>query len=269
MNGTPSRPVCFALALLLAFAWQTVAFGAEPNTGLPTTAAPIRIAIFDDEGCGRTSAATVEQCFVGLDEFATQRVDAADIRDGALERFDLLVHPGGSGSKQAATLGDVGRENVRRFVAEGGGYMGICAGAYLASADYTWSLHLLNAKVIDRQHWARGTGDVTIRLSPAGQRLLESEELVTVYYGQGPLLGPAGRDDLPTYETLAVFETEIAKKGAPSGVMKGTTAAAAAPYEQGRVFCFSPHPEKSAELKGFIVRAARWTAGQKVAAAAQ
>ena len=142
--------------------------------------------------------------------------------------------------------------------------MGICAGAYLASADYDWSLHILDAKVLDRKHWARGTGDVEMKLDADACKLLGCERSqVTVYYGQGPLLAPGGKDEIPDYDELAVYETEIAKNGAPEGVMKGTTAAATGKFGQGRVFCFSPHPEKTVGLEHFIPAAVRWTAGKR------
>ena len=174
----------------------------------------------------------------------------------------MLVQPGGSGSKQAEALKPEGREAIKEFVRGGGGYVGICAGAYLASADYTWSLHILNAKVIDRQHWARGTGEVKVRMSAEGQRLFGvKDEVVSVFYGQGPLLAAAEQADLPAYETLGTYETEIAERGAPSGVMKGTTAFAAAEFGKGRVVCLSPHPERSAGLDGIIRRAVGWAAG--------
>lgn len=223
---------------------------------------PIRVAIYDDTGGGGAGPGNIERCLAGADAFVTQRVTAEQIRAGVLERFDVLVQPGGSGSRQAATLGGEGRQIVRTFVADGGGYLGICAGAYLASADYTWSLGLLDARVVDRQHWARGTGEVQVRLSPAGRQLLGAqEEIVTIYYGQGPLLAPAGNDEIPDYDPLAVYETEIAKKGAPTGVMKGTTAAARGTFGSGRVFCYSPHPEKTEGLDGYIRQAVRWAAG--------
>jgi len=37
--------------------------------------------------------------------------------------------------------------------------------------------------------------------------------------------------------------------------MRGTTAIARAPFGEGRVICFSPHPEKTAGLEGMIARA--------------
>ena len=240
--------------------------GARAET--PTTAKPpIRVVIFNDLGGGDEGPKNLERCLAGP-EFTTKRVKGSDIRDGALNDADVLIHPGGSGSKQAAALGELGRERVRRFVENGGGYVGICAGAYLATTDYTWSLGILDAKVIDRAHWARGTGNVELKLSNAGCSFFpvakdsKAKDVVTVYYGQGPLLAPGGRDEVPDYEELAAYQTEIAKKGAPTGVMKGTTAAALGKFGHGRVFCFSPHPEKTEGLDGFVRSAVTW-AGRK------
>lgn len=196
--------------------------------------------------------------------FKTYRITPEEIRDGRLKSFDVLIMPGGSGSKQAEKLGEEGREIVKQFVRDGGGYMGICAGSYLASSDYTWSLHLLNAKVFDRAHWARGTGQVKLSLSPTARDLLKhDEENVEVYYGQGPLLIPDDKADLPAFETLASYESEIAKKGAPSGVMIGTTAIARAPYGEGRVICFSPHCEVTGGPNHMISAAVLWACKQE------
>lgn len=226
------------------------------------TTSPLRVVIFDDMGGGGAGPQNLERCLAGA-EFAVERVKGEDIRAGVLQRADVLIQPGGSGSKQAATLGEQGRANIRAFVEGGGGYVGICAGAYLATTDYPWSLGILDAKVIDRAHWARGTGDVELKLSPQGCRFFAAAgEKVTCYYAQGPLLAPGGRDDVPDYEELAEFKTEIAKNGAPEGVMQGTTAAALGTFGAGRVFCFSPHPEKTDGLHHFIRAAVLWS-GQR------
>jgi glutamine amidotransferase-like uncharacterized protein len=193
--------------------------------------------------------------------FACERVSAQDIRDGKLDQFDVLIQPGGSGSKQAAALEKEGRQRIRNFVEAGGGYIGICAGAYLATAHYDWSLGILDAHVVDREHWARGYGDVEIKMQNSGKEALAAEgPVVTIRYHQGPLLAPAKKDDIPDYEELATYQTEIAKNGAKPGVMKGTTAVARGQFGKGRVICFSPHPEKTEGLEVFVESAARWAA---------
>lgn len=253
-------------ALGLVCLLASVAAFAEPPAAAktPATRPLIRVLIYDDAGGGGAGYTNVSKCLAASSQkqFTFARVTAEEIRAGKLKDADVLVQPGGSGSKQAETLKPEGREAIRQFVNRGGGYVGVCAGAYLASADYTWSLHILNAKVIDRQHWARGNGDVKVRMSEEGKRLLGvGDDVVTALYAQGPLLAPADKPELPAYQTLGTFETEIAEKDAPAGVMKGTTAFAAAPFGKGHVVCLSPHPERSAGLDGIIRRAVGYAAG--------
>ena len=223
---------------------------------------PVRVAIFQDEGTGKSAKklTTALESLKGA-TFEVQQISAKQIRDGELSGVDVLIHPGGSGSKQGIALGKEGRETVRTFVQNGGGYLGICAGAYLATNDYSWSLNLIDAKVLDRLHWARGTGEVKLQLSPAGSELFRREgDELTLYYGQGPLLARREWDDpaVPNYESLAIFATEIAKKGAPRGVMVGTSAAVRSQFGQGRVFCFSPHPESTKGQHDLIPLAVQW-----------
>lgn len=93
--------------------------------------------------------------------------------------------------------------------------------------DYSWSLNLIDAKVVDRLHWARGTGKVKVKLSPAGSNFFgRNNSELEIYYGQGPLLARREWDDenVPDYQSLAIYDSEIAKNGAPRGVMKGTSA---------------------------------------------
>lgn len=223
----------------------------------------LHIGVYSDVGAGR-SLNDLLRAIRRMDDTYIHQLTAEDIRSGALAELDLLVHPGGSGSKQARQLGEEGRERVRQFVNSGGGYIGICAGAYLASADYSWSLNLLDAKVLDRKHWARGMGTVDIRLTDTGSHLFENKTpRLQIFYGQGPLLAPADNPDIPDYEPLAVYKSEIAKNGAPKGVMPGTTAIARGRFGQGQVFCFSPHPEKTNGLEPMVHRAAEFVRRKK------
>lgn len=252
------KMIRFAVALVALFC-GTVGGTVVGDDTVATS--PIRVAIYLDGGSGHPAPENCEKCLPKLKGFATQRVTAQDVRDGKLRDFDVLIQPGGSGSKQAATLGPEGREAIRKFVDRGCGYIGICAGSYLASADYDWSLHILDAKVLDRKHWARGVGDVQMKMQGKGREELAAREpVVTIRYAQGPLLAPAGKDDIPDYEELATFETEIAKNGAPEGVMRGTTAIARGTFGRGRVVCFSPHPEKTDGLESLVESAVRWAA---------
>jgi len=246
------------------FGLASLGAGVEPGEKAAQPA-PIRVACFDIAGTGDSgiSARNMRKCLDPSPDFTFKTVTADELRKGALSKIDVLICPGGSGSKQAEALAAEGCKAIREFVQRGGGYVGFCAGAYLAAANYSWSLGLLNATVVDRAHWARGTGNGTLKMTPEGKRLLgATDEIVTCYYGQGPLLAPGGSTNVPAYQVLATYNSEMAKKGAPTGVMIGTTAIAVGTYGQGRVFCFSPHPEKTKGLEDYVRRAVRWAAGK-------
>ena len=204
---------------------------------------PVRVAIYDASPEVSKGPRNLLRFLTAENGFSTHRVTAAEIRGGCLDEVDVLIMPGGSGSKQAGQLAEEGRQKIREFVRGGGGYVGICAGSYLATTHYDWSLGLINAQVWDRAHWARGGGDVALRISDAGWRLLCRGGSVVVHYNQGPLLVPDDKAGLPGYEVLAVFETEIAEKGATDGVMTGTHAIIRSTFGEVLVICYSPHPE--------------------------
>jgi hypothetical protein len=223
---------------------------------------PVRIAVFQGEGVGVSSVKLIAALENAKNrDFAILRITADEVRDGKLSNVDVLVHPGGSGSKQGEALGEEGRKAVREFVRDGGGFLGVCAGAYLATNDYSWSLNLIDAKVVDRRHWARGNGTVKIRLAPTASTFFGLDrDTLEIHYAQGPLLARREWDDedVPDYQSLAIFDSEIAENGAPRGVMQGTSAVVRARYAAGRVFCFSPHPELTEGLEHLIPVAANW-----------
>jgi len=258
------RLICHACLWLAAQPLVAAGEEASPGNSSNTVAArPVKVAVFHDAGVSPKVSVLLDVLKQHADVEAVE-FNGEEIRAGRLAGFDIALFPGGSGSGEAKALDVAGREQVRSFVEAGGGFLGICAGAYLASADYDWSLHLLDAKVLDRKHWARGSGNVEVSLTAAGSKLLGAEsDRATILYWQGPLLAPAGKPDIPDYEVLGTFATEIAKNGAPSGVMVGTTAIARGSYGKGRVFCFSPHPERSDGVQKFVRRAILWTAGRE------
>lgn len=227
----------------------------------PRDPGSVRVAVYADEGSPKAPE-LIEGCLGGLpDKFHMERVTAEQIRQGVLVNFDVLAQGGGRASLQAQALGDEGKEKIREFLRKGGGYVGICAGAYLAASDRPFYLRIINARVVDREHWARGGGDVQIRFTDEGKLDLRQESPeVQIRYNQGPLLARDSQPDLPSYTELAVYETEIAEKGAPQGVMKGTSAMISAPFGNGRVFLSSPHPERTPGLESILQSAVLWVA---------
>lgn len=65
--------------------------------------------------------------------------DADMIIGGALSMVDLLIMPGGADLYYCEKLNGEGNDEIRTFVENGGGYLGICAGAYYACTQLDWN----------------------------------------------------------------------------------------------------------------------------------
>lgn len=222
----------------------------------------VRVALYDDAGAfGKGVPRITEQLGKAKDVKLTI-VKGPEIAGGILKDFDVVIFSGGSGSKQAAGIGEKGREEVQKFVREGGGYIGICGGAYLACSGFSWGLGILNAKTVSSK-WMRGRAEVQIEVTPEGQKITSiPARQQEIHYANGPIIKPGEREDLPAYQPLAIFRSEVAENDSPKGAMVNSPAWARAAYGKGRVFMSSPHPEQTEGMEKFIENAVRWAAGR-------
>jgi hypothetical protein len=224
----------------------------------PPASGQTRVALYDAGGSTGQGVPRVLEILGHEKHLDVACVGPADIAEGALSQFEVVIFTGGSGSAQSAALGKASRARVRQFVEQGGGYIGICAGMYLACHGFSWGLDILDAKTVSPL-WRRGTGLVKIELTDSGRDILGSlPGMFTCRYANGPIVQPAGADTLPDYEVLGVFRSELAENGAPPKVMINSPAIVAGQCGQGRVLCFSSHPEQSKDLESFIPRAVAW-----------
>ena len=245
-----------ALVLTGCFAW---AASAEPPAR-QTPAGQLGVAVYEGAGAAGKGVPRVLALLGSATNVSVTRVSPKDIQAGVLKRFQVVVFTGGSGSGQARALEHAGCKEVKEFVQQGGGYVGICAGSYLACSGFSWGLGLINAKTLSPL-WKRGTATVKIELTDRGREILGplQGELDCLYY-QGPIVGPAGVAGLPEYEPLAFFRSEVAKNNTPKGIMVNSPAIFASRFGKGRVLCFSPHPEQTKGLESFVTRVVAWAA---------
>jgi hypothetical protein len=223
----------------------------------------VQVALYDAGGTGGNGVRNLAGILDADPHAAVHHVGPPDVAGGALGQFDVVIFPGGSGSAEARALGEKGRGAVRAFVRDGGGYIGICAGAFLSSANYEWSLGLLNNRTIRGKLWKRGGGTVRMELTDEGRRIFgDRRGLLDVRYVNGPILLPAGVKGMPAFRPLAVFRSEICRCEEQKGTMVGTPAIIAAPFGKGRALAISPHPESARELHFLIAGAVRWVAGR-------
>ena len=231
--------------------------------GAPARQSTIKVGVYATGGVGLKGLIQLDRLLTPEHGFTLRRVCGADIRDGSLAQFDVAVFPGGSMRGQAKSLQTTGLDAVRTYVRGGGNFVGICAGAYLASNNYDVSLHILDADVIDRKHWARGRGEVPVEFTAkAASRLGISKPRHSMYYANGPIYQASGDPELPDFQVLARFRGEVTKEGVPGGVMPGTPAIVLSKYGAGRVLCSSAHPELTQGLDEMLRQLIRTAAGR-------
>jgi len=222
----------------------------------------IQVGVFDGNGAGVISVIeTIEALRIdtGIDAFA---ISAVDIQKGELNDIDVLIFPGGSGSKELNNLGQTGKERVIDFVKnKGKGVVGICAGAYLLSSTAGYpSIAMASSVHIDRKHYNRGRGLVQFELTNQGLEIfpeLKNKEMFVQYY-DGPVLSQS--DSIETnYNEVAKFVTDIHPDNfAPEGITPGRTFSLNENIGKGKLFIFAGHPESTPGMRWLIPRMARW-----------
>lgn len=223
-----------------------------------------RVGVFDGYGGAQTCIwEAVAACRLDGD-LNVRTITTGDIARGVLDSLDVIVVPGGGGSRQYLNLGGENVRRIKEFVAGGGGAVGICAGAYLFSdtPDYT-CLGISGACAIDREHDNRGHGNAAFRLTEEGKRLFpeyaQADSLFCMYY-EGPVLIPAKAG----YTEFATMLSDVHEEGdAPAGMTNNRPFFLGSSYGKGRVFCTIAHPESTPGKMWMIARMVRWVLGEE------
>jgi hypothetical protein len=222
---------------------------------------PVRVALYHAGGVNETAFVTTRALLSTTRGIDLRVVRPDDVRAGTLDDRDLVFFTGGRGSVQARLLEEDGRERVRAFVRRGGGYLGICAGAYMAMQRHTastgefYKLALIASQNATGDLWERGVATVVARARGTNERL-------RLHYANGPVFERVPVDGLAPYVPIADFETDLhdAARGFAPGVMPGTPAMLAARYGEGRIILFSPNPALEPARNDVLLAAIRWAA---------
>ena len=220
----------------------------------------IKVALYVDRGA---VASDFRKEFARSDDehIVYKPVDGSDIRNGALKWYDALLVPGGSALKESRSLGPEARDAVRRFIKDGGIYMGVCAGAYLASETTKTDLGLLPLKTSDPQHWYRvdDATRVQVELTQLGEEVFAiGKRNIGVKYENGPIFAPPVEPHNQSLITLGYFRSEVVADGGTRGVMVGAPAIILSKYGQGIVMAISPHFEATPGFKQVQLHALHW-----------
>lgn len=192
----------------------------------------VRVAIYRGpagcEGCSEAVAHAFERTDRDFSiEFVGPGEETA-VGDVSLKVFDIYVQPGGGQDISGAMedLGSDGTSAIRAFVGEGGKFLGLCMGAYLASAS---NLGLI-ADDLDSEVGRPGFPVTTI--DDTSVAVVWDGEDDHVFFQDGPYFiahaGEAG------YEQIALYQN-------------GDIAAARYAFGKGVVVLSGPHPEAEKE----------------------
>jgi hypothetical protein len=139
-----------------------------------------------------------------------------DVGKGDLARFAVIHGPPGAGYQLTKEQTEI----IRQYVQNGGGYVGVCAGA-----NYAGRAKLLNMTT----HSFKNQGLLTIGIKPHPITEGFSGEIV-IHHGNGPIMVPGeGCDVAGTFQIGQGFPI-------------ATAAIVAGQNGKGRVVAFGPHP---------------------------
>jgi glutamine amidotransferase-like uncharacterized protein len=211
----------------------------------------LRVAYYNGEGAWSTDDIIIPNlvAWIGC-EFTTLR--GSDIQAGALTDVDVLIWPGGHYPAYWEEVGLEGKTKIQEFVANGGGYFGICAGAYYACDYMVWmddpafpppnykvEGDELNLDLFPGVAWGPifeiadrpEPGYAMTQINIINQTHPISDSLPAAYqilYVGGPYIQPYNDTD---YTVLGTYD------------LTGEPAIVSCNYGSGRVFLIGPHAE--------------------------
>ena len=197
-----------------------------------------------------------------------EEVDYDDLNassEALLHRYKVILFPGGYARWYSAWLDGVGKKRIRRFVENGGGYLGICAGAFFACDRISWQgTNYDDSAGYDLDLFpGQGTGPITDiadwddpdncynmtllhftnanSVLPAFQPSAGGEHIL--YYGG------------PWFSIDPGAEVEVLATYGYGGTAAGKPAAVGFAFGQGRVVLSGPHPEiqEDADVDGVTI----------------
>jgi len=171
-----------------------------------------------------------------------------------LDNYDLILFPGGSARKQLSSIGQDGIKVVRSFVESGGGYVGICAGAFMGSVCcHSTGFELLSVPHLNHdlfKNRADLLGTITLSLQDNAISWKSKPQITfeTECHFHNGAIFPR---NLPASITqLATIKAGIGGMR-KTAVMRSKSTIIYGKYGQGTVVLCGPHPEQTTGLEEF------------------
>jgi glutamine amidotransferase-like uncharacterized protein len=171
------------------------------------------------------------------------------INAATLAGYNLLAMPGGDGGSLYLGSSSISGTAIKNFVANGGGYLGICAGAYAAAnyvtGDYYgWGIAPdVNANPVGYE------GQLSMKFTSAAQQVLGRNGTINIAHYNGPAMYVTGGKAI-VFATYADDHTGY----------KGYADIVGDYYGQGRSILMGSHPELTPQYPDIIAKMIVWAA---------
>ncbi len=215
----------------------------------PNNIREVRVLIYSGYDASTNCVNGIKYCLdiVTLNGVKFTYATSTVITSSILASYDVLVMPGGTSGLSYLRNPNISASAIKSFVSNGGGYLGICAGAYAASIGVDgyydgWGLADVRCKAVYYE------GDLSISITSAGEKILGLSGTQTICHCNGATMYTVG-----TATSLATYADN--KTG-----YKGYIAAVADTYGSGRVILCGPHPELSPRIPQMVVQMIAWLA---------
>jgi len=95
------------------------------------------VALYADQGADEDCIKATMNMFQWMG-YSVKYVTAENINTQGLDNFKILCIPGGDMYQYGRDISSKGKENIKNFISNGGGYIGICGGAYFTGEKVIW-----------------------------------------------------------------------------------------------------------------------------------
>ncbi|MBQ6352956.1 MAG: hypothetical protein IJJ28_06805, partial [Lentisphaeria bacterium] len=234
-------PVFTKLLLFLAVAAAGPMWSAQGVTG------KLKTGLYVDRGSRGSGVLYWARLLANSPQVELVLLEGADLRRGALDKLDLLVMPGGGSGAQMASMGEAGMTAVRRFVADGGAYVGTCAGLHCALNKPDRLCMLAYTRI---PGGGGAEAPLSVEFSPEGAKRFGIEPgRYMVRYSHGPIVKPAPQPGEGRSEVVCTYSSSITPLGRDGMSFFNQPAALYGEYGKGKLAVTSFHPESYASSR--------------------
>ncbi len=224
----------------------------NPSPATPQRRDPVKVALYAGPGAGYAAYWNLAELLTFSPLYETTFIDAETIKKGGLDAFDLLVIGGGYSPTLYKTFGEKGCTAIRDFIRNGGSYLGVCAGAFLALENSLPDKPRIGGLVPFREQVEeayRGWAQTSIRFTDDGfgkLGILGGTKRYVLYWG-GPVILPGNPVPDADIKVLAEYRGNMVNtfSGKPISPMTGHAAIIGGTSGKGKIVLCGPHPESS------------------------